>query len=100
VHGWSLCRAAEWFDATVFSFEVGVAKPAPQIYLEALRRLEVSAPSAVFIGDGGDDELLGAERAGVRAVQANWLGDELLGLPARIPRLSSWQSVLDLVTAG
>lgn len=96
VQGWSQCCVAESFDASVFSFAVGLAKPAPQIYLEALRRLSVEPTSALFVGDGGDDELLGAERAGLRAAQASWFRGELVGLPARIPRLSSWQAVLDL----
>lgn len=100
VQGWPRCRAAEWFDASVFSFDVGIAKPAPQIYLEALRRLGVEKASAVFVGDGGDDELLGAERAGLRAAQASWFRGALVGLPAHIPRLSSWQAVLDLASGG
>jgi HAD superfamily hydrolase (TIGR01509 family) len=95
VEAWRQCEAAEWFDASVFSFEVGAAKPEPEIYRESIRRLGVEAFSAVFVGDGGDDELLGAERAGLRAAQAAWFGGELAGLP-RIPRLTTWWSVLEL----
>jgi putative hydrolase of the HAD superfamily len=97
---WPRCHAAEYFDASVFSFEVGAAKPAPEIYREATRRLGVESSNAVFIGDGGDDELLGAERAGVRAAQAVWFRGKLVGLPPYIPRLVSWASVLELATAG
>jgi putative hydrolase of the HAD superfamily len=84
----------------VFSFEVGTAKPEPRIYLEALQRLGVEGSNAVFIGDGADDELLGAERTGLRAAQAAWFRGELAGLPPHIPRLSSWPAVFELVTGG
>ena len=89
-----------WFDASVFSFDIGAAKPDPGIYLEATRRLRVEPGNAVFVGDGADDELVGAERAGLRPAQAAWFRGELASLPARIPRLSSWQAVLDLVASG
>jgi putative hydrolase of the HAD superfamily len=100
VEAWPRCPAAECFDTSVFSFDVGTAKPEPHIYLEAVHRLGVEVSSVVFIGDGGDDELLGAERAGLRAARATWFRGELAGLPRHIPRLSSWSGVLDLATAG
>lgn len=96
VEAWPSCPAAAFFDASVFSFEVGAAKPDPRIYAEALRRLGVEASHAVFIGDGGDDELMGAERAGLRAAQAAWFRGELASLPPHIPRLLSWPAVLEL----
>jgi putative hydrolase of the HAD superfamily len=46
VAAWPSCQAAECFDASVFSFEVGCAKPEPPIYHEALRRLGVAASHA------------------------------------------------------
>lgn len=98
--GWPRCAAAHWFDTAVFSFEVGAAKPEPRIYLEATQRLEVDPSEAVFVGDGGDDELLGAKRAGLRSAQAAWFGGERADLPAPIPRLSSWHALLELVAAG
>jgi FMN phosphatase YigB (HAD superfamily) len=95
VAAWPSCQAAECFDASVFSFEVGCAKPEPPIYHEALRRLGVAASNAVFVGDGGDDELLGGERAGLRVAQAAWFHGDRAELPPRIPRLSSWSTLLD-----
>ena len=100
VAAWPRCHAAEYFDASVFSFEVGTAKPELEIYREAMRRLNVESSNTMFIGDGGDNELLGAERAGVRAAQAAWFRGELMGLPPYIPRLASWASVFELATAG
>ena len=69
---WPQSSLASRFDCTLFSFEAGLAKPDPAIYLEATRRLGVSASDTWFIGDGQDDELLGAERAGLRSFQALW----------------------------
>jgi putative hydrolase of the HAD superfamily len=100
VEAWPRCPAADCFDTSVFSFEVGAAKPDPHIYLEAMQRLGVDRSNAVFVGDGGDDELLGAERVGLRAAQAAWFRGELAGLPRHIPRLSSWPAVLEVTTAG
>jgi FMN phosphatase YigB (HAD superfamily) len=87
-------------DASVFSFEVGTAKPESHIYLAAMQQLGVDVSNAVFIGDGGDDELLGAERAGRRAAQATWFRGELAGLPRHIPQLSSRSGGLELTTTG
>jgi putative hydrolase of the HAD superfamily len=100
VAAWPQCPAAECFDATVFSFEVRAVKPEPRIYVAAMQRLGVDRPHAVYIGDGGDDELQGAERAGLRAAHAAWFRSELAGLPPHIPRLSSWREVLALATAS
>jgi putative hydrolase of the HAD superfamily len=56
----------------VFSFAVGVVKPDPRIYLNAIEQLGVKPEDALYIGDGGDDELAGAQRAGLRAARADW----------------------------
>ena len=100
IEAWPCCPAAACFDAAVFSCAVGSAKPEPRIYLEAMHMLGVEPVHGVFIGDGGDDELLGAERAGLRAAQATWFGGEVPGLPTHIPRLSSWPAVLAFAKTG
>lgn len=56
------------FDATAFSFAVGVAKPATEIYRHALAQLDIEAKDALFVGDGSDRELSGAGELGLRAV--------------------------------
>ena len=67
VAAWPRFPAAECFDTSVFSFEVGSAKPEPHIYLEAARRLEVEPSECVAIEDS-DAGILAASRAGMLAL--------------------------------
>ena len=69
---WSRSSLASRVDCTVFSFEVGVAKPDPAIVKEATRRLGVDASDTWYVADGSDDELSGAEQAGLRPIRATW----------------------------
>lgn len=59
----------QWFDAVVWSSDVGAAKPARAIFLEAVRRLGVAPAEAVHVGDDPDADVAGAERAGMRVIQ-------------------------------
>jgi HAD superfamily hydrolase (TIGR01509 family) len=72
VAGWDSSPLHLLFDVALFSCVVGLAKPDPEIYLLACRRLDVSPSHTLFIGDGGDEELAGARRAGLHARQALW----------------------------
>jgi putative hydrolase of the HAD superfamily len=65
------------FDATVFSCDVGVSKPDPRIYEIVCERLGVEPADCLFVGDGANDELPGAERAGMTAVQLRAPGETL-----------------------
>jgi putative hydrolase of the HAD superfamily len=60
---------APLLDAQVFSVELGICKPAPEIYLAACDRLGVAAQECVYVGDGGSRELSGAEAVGMTAVR-------------------------------
>ena len=96
---WSDCSLAPAFQCTAFSCEEGVAKPDPEIYRRALHRLGARAETTVFIGDGGDHELAGAERAGLRACRAAWFaGPSPVPLPW--PELARCDEVLNVVSAG
>ncbi len=72
VAAWPDSPLASRVDCTVFSFEAGLAKPDPEIYREAMRRLQADASSACYIGDGADEELSGAAQAGLRPFRATW----------------------------
>lgn len=62
----------QYFDHVILSFEVKMQKPDSCIYLEAANRLGVAASDCVFVGDGGSNELEGARRVGMKAIQAKW----------------------------
>ena len=99
VVGWSDCSLAPVFQCTVFSCHEGVAKPDPEIYVRALHRLGVQPDATVYIGDGGDNELAGAEQAGLRACRAAWfVRNASPTLPW--PEFTSCGDVLTLVDAG
>ena len=62
-----LMSVASLFRATVSSEEVGRGKPAPDVYLEAARRLGVEPASAAAIEDSHNG-ILAARAAGMRVV--------------------------------
>jgi putative hydrolase of the HAD superfamily len=65
------------FDSTVFSCSVGVSKPDPRIYQLCAEELGVQSAHCLFVGDGANDELPGAERAGMTALQLRAPGEGL-----------------------
>jgi putative hydrolase of the HAD superfamily len=87
------------FDSTVFSCEVGLAKPDPRIYEISCKELGVEAVDCLFVGDGANDELPGAERAGMTAVQLRPPGERLTPEGERWPGryVSLLSDVLELV---
>ena len=54
-------------DAVVISEQIGVKKPAPEPFLECLKRLEVQAFEAWFVGDHAVNDIVGASAVGMRA---------------------------------
>jgi putative hydrolase of the HAD superfamily len=74
---WARTPLGALFDSTVFSCSVGVSKPDPEIYALAADELGVEAGESLFVGDGANDELPGAERAGMTAVQLRVPGEQL-----------------------
>ena len=74
---WERTPLGTLFDSTVFSCSVGVSKPDPEIYALAAEELGVEAGESLFVGDGANDELPGAERAGMTAVQLRVPGERL-----------------------
>jgi putative hydrolase of the HAD superfamily len=74
---WDETPLGRQFDATVFSCDVGVSKPDRRIYEIACERLGVEPADCLFVGDGANDELPGAERAGMTALQLRAPGEQL-----------------------
>jgi len=90
------------FDSTVFSCAVGLRKPDPRIYRLACEQLGVEPAEAVFVGDGANDELAGAERVGMRAVLIHREGEEPMWDEVRDwrgPRITAIPQVLSVLDA-
>lgn len=68
VSAWPRSPLAPHIDSAVFSCYVGMRKPDPEIYEHSLSDLGVKASEAVFVGDGGSDELKGARSVGLTTV--------------------------------
>ncbi len=65
---WRASALAPFVDVEVFSCEVGLRKPDPEIYLLACERLGVEPGACLYVGDGSYHELSGASAVGMRAV--------------------------------
>jgi putative hydrolase of the HAD superfamily len=58
-------------EAIVLSSDVGVRKPDPQIFQLAVNRSGATSDTTVFIGNDWAADVLGAWRAGIRAIYLN-----------------------------
>jgi putative hydrolase of the HAD superfamily len=65
---WHASPLAPLVDGAAFSAREGVMKPEPSFYLLLLARLGVEPAGCVYVGDGMDDELEGAERVGLEPI--------------------------------
>jgi putative hydrolase of the HAD superfamily len=74
---WDRAPLGGLFDSTVFSCSVGFTKPDRRIYELCAEELEVEPRDCLFVGDGANDELPGAERAGMTALQLRSPGERL-----------------------
>ena len=88
---------ADYFKFALCAEDLGIGKPDPAPFLEALRRADVDAGAAVHVGDHPGDDIAGAQRAGLRAVWFNpqgktWTTDT--PPDAQIQRLSQLPDVL------
>ena len=55
-------------DAEVFSYEVGLVKPEPEIYRAVVNRLACAPGKILFTGDTKKADIVGPSQAGMRAV--------------------------------
>ena len=69
---WANTPLSGFFEVTIFSHAVGMAKPDPHIYQHACKNLGVAPSDCIFIGDGNSDELRGAAQVGMLPFCAAW----------------------------
>ncbi len=60
-----------YFNAIVISCEYGQPKPAPGIFQEAARRLNVPVANILHVGDSFEEDIQGAGAAGMQTLQVN-----------------------------
>lgn len=70
---WNDSPLSAFFDSVIFSCDVGILKPQTEIYQLAMKRLNVKPEESIFIGDGGSNELFGAQRAGMKTIFSEYL---------------------------
>jgi putative hydrolase of the HAD superfamily len=58
----------DYFDATVFSDELGYGKPNPRIFLTAAERLELEPSNILHVGDNVENDVRGAQSAGMKTL--------------------------------
>jgi putative hydrolase of the HAD superfamily len=85
VEVWAQTPFAGLFDSEVFSCSCGYRKPDPRLYMQACEELGVEPAEVLYVGDGTNDELAGAERVGMRAIQIGsqqpWSGERITAIP-------------------
>ncbi|EQD54993.1 Haloacid dehalogenase domain protein hydrolase [mine drainage metagenome] len=101
---WPTLAWARPIQVSLFSWSERRRKPAPQLYLSALTRLDLSAAECLYVGDGGSRELSGAEALQIRALrivhrpvspgshfqydpETDWRGSEISTLSELLPLL-------------
>lgn len=85
----------DYFDVTTFSNEVLVRKPAEGVFRHTLDRLRVFPSAAVHVGDSVDSDVIGAKKAGMKAIQLITDGAKVSELADG--HVGSLASVLDCV---
>jgi putative hydrolase of the HAD superfamily len=104
-------------EAPVFSCSEGRRKPDSDLYRLALTRLDLDPSECIYIGDGGSQELSGAEALGIAAFKIvyrrdsadehlqydpdlDWRGTELSLLSEVLPLMGSYQTVRTQTASG
>ncbi len=59
---------APFFDAMVIAGDIGIRKPEPDAFHAILRRLGVTAPEALMIGNSVGGDIAGAQAVGMKAI--------------------------------
>lgn len=93
---------ANYFAGVTFSSEVGVRKPHPAIYQDALAKVGVEPSKVLFVGDRVREDVQGPKSLGMRAVLTReWRQEDDPGVADFvIARLGELPTVLDRLAAG
>jgi FMN phosphatase YigB (HAD superfamily) len=93
-------RLLGYFEQTTFSDEVGIRKPAAEIFALTLRALGADAASAVHVGDDAILDVQGAQAAGMRVIQVMSSSRHGVATPdLTISRLAELPAAIDRLEA-
>lgn len=68
IEAWKGSELDSCFDEIIFSCHEGFMKPDPEIFTLATERVGVDAEDCLYVGDGGNQELIASAEAGMTAV--------------------------------
>lgn len=68
IEAWKDSELDSCFDEVIFSCYEGYMKPDPEIFTLATERVGVDARDCLYVGDGGNSELIASAEAGMTAV--------------------------------
>jgi putative hydrolase of the HAD superfamily len=68
IEAWKDSELDRCFDEIIFSCYEGFMKPDPEIFTLATERVGVDAEDCLYVGDGGNSELIASTEAGMTAV--------------------------------
>jgi putative hydrolase of the HAD superfamily len=93
---------AKYFSGVTFSSEIGVRKPHPAIYQDALTKLGVEPSRTLFVGDRVREDVQGPKALGMRAVLTReWRQEDGAGAADFvIERLGELPTVLSRLATG
>jgi len=66
------CGLEDYFDSIIISEEIGIEKPAREIFKAALKELKVKAENTIMVGNRIDTDIAGANRIGMKSVWFKW----------------------------
>ena len=76
----------KYFSFGLNAENIGIGKPHPAMFEQALERLELSPDQVIHVGDNPDDDIVGAQKLGIHTV---WVNPDQLDWPSDTPRPSA-----------
>jgi putative hydrolase of the HAD superfamily len=58
----------KYFDATMFSYDEGLLKTDPEMFMKLLKKLKVKPDDVIMIGDSLPTDIIGSRNAGIKSI--------------------------------
>ena len=88
---------SQYFHGSYRAEQVGAAKPAPPLFLEALKQAKCLPQESIHIGDNINDDITGAKALGMHAIQARLTEDAPDPHPLADRHFDDWRDLPRLV---